>query len=310
MIDGNLLTKNGIAVLKLTKEFLFLRPGDRIKTVKEYAEKLNLGRGTIQTAEKYLEDIDAIKLEARGHLGTFILVLDYKKLREIVGQNNISGIMPLPYSKRYEGFATGLYKAFEGNDISFNMAYMRGANSRLGALLQGKYDFAVMSKLSADVYISEGKQIEIILNLEKHSYVKGHKVVFANYNETAIKDGMKVAIDESSIDQSLLTRYECEEKDINYVSFSYNQILKGLLEKKIDAAVWNIDEIDDRDLNLMYFNLTNPKVLELDEDDTKAVIVVRKPDNGVGRTLMDIIDKDYVINIQEQVLKGEILPNY
>lgn len=310
MIDGNLLTKNGVAVLKLTREFLLLKPGDRIKTVKEYAEKLGLGRGTIQTAEKYLEDIDAVELEARGHLGTYILNLDYKKLWEIVGQNKISGIMPLPYSRRYEGFATGLYKAFEGKDISFNMAYMRGANSRLEALLQGKYDFAVMSKLSADVYISEGSQIEIILNLEKYSYVKGHKVVFANPDETEIRDGMRVAIDESSIDQSLLTRYECEGKNIKYVNFSYNQILKGLLEKKIDAAIWNIDEINDRGLNLMYFNLTNPKVSELHEDDTKAVIVAKKLDNGIGEILMEIIDRDYVLNIQRQVLNGELLPNY
>ncbi|WP_422443538.1 GntR family transcriptional regulator YhfZ [Thermoanaerobacterium sp. DL9XJH110] len=310
MIDRQLLTKNGLAVLRLAREFISLKKGDRIETVGDFAQKLDLGRGTIQSAMRYLEEAGAIKLEAKGHLGTYIENIDYQKLWEIAGLRVITGIMPLPYSRRYEGLATGLYKAFEKANIPFNMAYMRGGYKRLEVLEQGKYDFAIMSKLAASINISSGKDMEIVLDLGKYSYVKGHKVLFANPEDTQIKDGMKVALDKSSIDHFILTCYECEGKDVEYVELSYNQILKSLLEKRIDAAVWNIDETEDRNLNLPYFDLKNPKVLKLNEDDTVAVLVVKKSNWGIGGVLKHIVDKEYVLDIQRQVLEGKILPSY
>ena len=48
MIDKQLLTKNGIAVMRLAREFISMQPGQRIETVGDYADKLCLGRGTIQ----------------------------------------------------------------------------------------------------------------------------------------------------------------------------------------------------------------------------------------------------------------------
>jgi hypothetical protein len=310
MIDRQLLTKNGIAVLRLAREFLSLKSGDRIETVGDYAEKMDLGRGTIQSAMRYLEETGAIRLEARGHLGTYIEEIDYKKLWGVSGLSSITGVMPLPYSRRYEGLATGLYKAFEKASIPFNMAYMRGGYNRIEALEQGKYDFAVMSKLAADINIAEGRDIVIILSLGKYSYVKGHKILFADPEYREIRDGMKVAIDNTSIDHYVLTRYECEGKSVEYVQLSYNQILKSLLEKRIDAAVWNIDETEDRNLNLPYYDLTNPKVLKLNEDDTEAVFVVKKTNWGVDGVLRHAIDRQFVLDVQRQVLDGHILPEY
>jgi len=310
MIDKQLLTKNGIAVLRLAREFLSLKAGDRLETVGDYAQKMDLGRGTIQSAMRYMEETGAIKLEAKGHLGTYIEAVDYKKLWEVSGLSSITGAMPLPYSRRYEGLATGLYKAFEKADIPFNIAYMRGGYNRIEALEQEKYDFAVMSKLAADMIIAEGRDISIILSLGKHSYVKGHKILFANPEYTKIEDGMKIAIDKTSIDHYILTQYECENRSIEYVELSYNQILKSLLEKSIDAAVWNIDEAEDHNLHFRYYDPTNPKVLELDEDDTEAVFIVRKNNWGVDGILKHVIDRQFVLDIQKQVLEGQILPGY
>ena len=252
----------------------------------------------------------AVKLEPKGHLGTFIEKIDYRELWEIAGLGSITGAMPLPYSRRYEGLATGFYKAFEKADIPFNMAYMRGGYKRQEALEQLKYDFIVMSKLAADINIDAGKDVEIVLDFGNYSYVKGHKVLFANPKNDKITDGMKVALDKSSPDHFILTSYECEDKKVGYVELTYNQILKSLLDKKIDAAVWNIDEIEDRNQNIPYYDLKNPKVLELKEDDTRAVLVVRKSDWGLSDILRNIIDKQYILDIQKKVLREEILPSY
>lgn len=310
MISKQLLTKNGIAVLRLAREFISYRPGDRIETVGDYAEKLNMGRGTIQSALKYLEESGAVRLEPRGHLGTFIESIDYKKLWEIADLKSITGVMPLPYSKRYEGLATSLYKAFEKANIPFNMAYMRGGYKREEALEQGKYDFAVMSKLAADLIISTGKDLEIVIDFGKYSYVAGHKVLFASRDKNKIENGMKVALDSSSVDHFILTCYECEGIDVEYVELKYNQILKSLMDGKIDAAIWNIDEIIDRGIDIPFYDLKNPKVAKLNEDDTRAVIVVKRSNWGIGGILRHIIDMEYVSEIQKKVIEGEILPSY
>jgi hypothetical protein len=310
LIDGQLLTKNGIAVLRLAREFILLKEGQRIETVADYANKLGLGRGTIQTALRYLENIEAIHLEVRGHLGTSAVKVDYKKLWTVSGLGSITGVMPLPYSRRYEGLATGFYKAFEKASIQFNMAYMRGGYKREEALLQGKYDFAVMSKPAACYLMESCSDVEIVLDLGKHSFVKGHRILFADPQEVEIRDGMKVAIDSSSIDISILTRYECDGKDVEYVELTYNQILKSLQDGKIDAAIWSIDEVDDRNLNISFGDLKSTKVKDMDEDDTKAVLLVKKSNWGIDSIIRHMIDKEYIVDIQNKVIKGEILPSY
>ena len=56
MINKELLTKNGIAVLRLGREFISLKTGDRIEPIGNYSEKFGLGRGTIQSALRFLEE--------------------------------------------------------------------------------------------------------------------------------------------------------------------------------------------------------------------------------------------------------------
>lgn len=310
MINKELLTKNGIAVLRLGREFISLRTGDRIEPIGNYSKKFDLGRGTIQSALRFLEETEAVKLEPKGHLGTFIESIDYRKLWDVAGLGSITGAMPLPYSRRYEGLATGIYKAFEKANIPFNMAYMRGGHKRQEALEQMKYDFIIMSKLAADTSISSGSDMEILLDFGDYSYVKDHKVLFANPENDEITDGMRVALDKSSPDHVILTTCECEGKNVDFVELTYNQILKSLQDKKIDAAVWNIDEIIDRNIKISYCDLKSPKALKIKEDDTKAVLVVKKSNWGISGILRNIINKEDVCHIQRKVLRGEMLPNY
>ena len=54
----------------------------------------------------------------------------------------ILGIMPLPYSRTYEGFATAIYEQL--SKVHFNMAYARGAVGRIHLVEAGTYQFAVV----------------------------------------------------------------------------------------------------------------------------------------------------------------------
>src|SRR5699024_519462 len=257
-----LMSKNGHVAMLLARELITYDVGDRIRTIEEYTNKFDTGRGTIQAALKFLQDEGAIGLDRRGRLGTFIARLEYKTLWAISDFGVIMGVMPLPYSKRYEGLATGLYKSFEKANIPFSLAFMRGAGKRLEALDLKKYDFVITSKLAANYEMKDYSNIEIIYEFGEKSYVGNHKIIFKNNTAQEIENGMRIGIDSFSPDQYLLTKYECEGKEVEYVETFYNQFIRKLENNEIDAAIWNEDEIREKSLGLNIEPLRNPKTIE------------------------------------------------
>jgi hypothetical protein len=306
-IKMQLMQKNGIVAIKLARELMTMAVGDRISTVAGYAEKYDSARGTVQSALKLLEEHKAISLEPRGHLGTFISFIDYKTLWQFTDLGTIMGVMPLPYSKLYEGLATGLYKTMKEKEIPFSLAYMRGAETRLEALDAERYDFAIVSKLAAMHSIKNGSDLDIAVEFGKCSYVNEHALVFADEKKKKIEDGMKVGIDRTSIDHYLLTLKQCEGRKVQFVDLAYNQIIVKIGNKEIDAAVWNIDEILERKLEINYRTLDDNF---FSGEDTEAVITVNRNDYGVKNLLAQFINSEEVRKYQRQVVEGEIIPNY
>ena len=306
-VKVKLMQKNGIMVMNLAKEFINYNVGERICTVAKYSEKYDTARGTIQSALKFLQQNRAIDLDARGHLGTFLTFINYERLLEFADIKAIVGVMPLPYSKLYEGLATGLYKTFLSNKLPSSIAYMRGANSRLDALQAGRYDFAVISKLAADYSINEGANIEIVMNFGQYTYVKEHALIFNKPSCSSIINGMKIGIDRTSIDHYLLTLSQCEGKKVELIDLPYNQIVAKVLCGDLDAAVWNIDEINERKIDIKYYALENDK---FHKEDTEAVMVVDKYKSEISSILKNFLNKDEILVWQNKVLTGEITPNY
>lgn len=211
------MQKLGIATTSLAVEFIPLNKGDRIKTVAEFSETYNTARGTIQSAMKFLKEHDALELESRDHLGTFIKEIDYIKLLELTGIKSLVGVMPLPYSKRYEGLATGIYKCLNDSGINTNLAFMRGSNHRLKALEDKRYDFAITSRLAADYYLKENENIQIVKTFGDCSYVNDHIIIVAKDFEGQFKKGTRVGIDNSSIDQFVLTKKYFDGIEVEYI---------------------------------------------------------------------------------------------
>jgi hypothetical protein len=305
IINTKLMHKNGIAVMKLSREILTLQVGDRLSTIAEYSDNFETARGTVQQAIKFLEQNNAIRLEPRGHLGTFITFVDYKVLWEFAGFGTIVGGMPLPYSKKYEGFATGLYKAAMDSDIPFSLAYMRGASERLKALKGDRYDFAVVSKLAANHAIKEKMDLEIAIEYGNYTYVNNHVIIFGDANKSYIEAGMKIGIDRSSIDHFVLTLKQCEGLNVEFINLAYNQIIAKVLSKEIDAAIWNIDDILEKKLDVKYTSIKSSN-----EEDTEAVIVVNRCNYGIKNVLQHYINMEEVLDCQSKVINGLMIPNY
>lgn len=301
-----LYSKNGLSTMALAQMFLGLSEGDKIPTVTELNEIINLARGTIQNSIKMLQTQGAIRLESRGHLGTFLKQKNMRILLEFAGMSSIVGVMPLPYSKRYEGFATGIIVALENQyDLAVSMAYMRGAQNRISMLLSNRYDFAIISKFAAMEMRKKQVDIQIVKSFGEYSYLTHHIIVFHDASQVAIQDGMRVGIDRDSIDQSKLTMQVCGNKAVQLVPLEYNQILAKTLSGEIDAAIWNEDEVTDKLISINY----QPIHIQ-DTTDTEAVLIVHAKRKEVALLLDHMVDVNVVLRNQKLVLDGKITPSY
>ncbi len=292
---------------KIAEDLLFVDVNERIPKVGELAEKFEVGRGTIQTALKNLESVSCIKLESRGHLGTFLRSKDVPCLLKYAGTSRIIGVMPLPYSKKYEGLASGFNSEFESLDVNLNIAFMRGAKLRLEGVKEGRYDFALVSKYSALEAIRENKDLEIGLSFGMNTYVSKHAVIFADADNKKIENGMKVGIDSFSTDQKTLTMAETKDFDVEYIDLNYMHLLQHLKANSIDAAIWNTDEID---LEMYHTAPLSSELAKKEEQQiTEAVCVIRK-NNKKLEYLLNILSITQIKETQHKVEQGKYIPKY
>lgn len=305
MIKEQLLSKNGTATLKLSRELLKYSVGEKIPTITDFSKQFNLARGTIQNAQRNLIDSKAIAIESKGHMGSYLVKKNNTILLEFAGITYIVGAMPLPYSKRYEGLASGIIISSENkNSIPINLAYMRGAKNRMSMVENGRYDFAIVSRFAAEK-IETNSSLEIVMSFGKNSYTGNHVLMFHNKKDSKIKDGMKVGIDESSYDQYELSKLVCKGKKVKYVPIEYSRMIECVQNGVIDATVMNVDEVLDKNADIHYVEIEY-----YDNDNTEAVIVADKNRKELRYILDEIIDEKTVLNIQQLVLTDKIITRY
>ncbi|CDQ40338.1 MULTISPECIES: GntR family transcriptional regulator YhfZ [Virgibacillus] len=304
----SLFSKNGLAAKEIAYQMLYIEEGERVPKVSDLAAELDIGNGTVQGALKVLENLHAIRLEPRGHLGTFLRKKDIILLREIAGVGSLIGAMPLPYSSMYEGLATGLIEASESMLTNIDLAYMRGSKQRLESLKSRRSDFAIMSELAAEQEIVNDENLEIALNFGPQTYVSTHQIFFTGNLNNQISDGMKVGIDYTSVDQSQITLLECENLQVEFVPVNYMQLFDMLLNGDIDAAVWNADENRSK-RRFQIGDFKSEKAKKVSVKASTSVILIEKDRHEV-KDYISGLDKDVILDIQQKVVKKEKLPHY
>lgn len=302
-----LYQKKGVTISKLAMNLLSKDVGEHIASISYYQEEFGVSRGTMQNAFKFLKETGAVTLSHSGHQGTFIEALDHRKLQEYCMQQEIMGIMPLPYSQTYEGFATAIYEQLQ--QLRFNMAYARGAAGRIQLVESGTYQFAIVSQYAAEYALSCGKEIECLFNFGVGSFLSKHVLLLRDQKAEGILDGMKVAYDEASLDQSRITKNLVQDKKVKLVSLRTQQTIQALLEGDIDAGVWNYDGM------IESHNLNHLKIVFLVENDynnlfSTAVMVIRKGNKYLADLLKKYINGENTLKIQDEVRKGIRQPYY
>jgi hypothetical protein len=309
MMDSleNLFSKKGIILQKIAEELMFIEVNERLPKVGDFADKFQVGRGTIQTVLKKLENENCIKLEARGHLGTFLRYKNISNLLKFSGANQITGVMPLPYSKKYEGLATGITSQFEQLGLSLNIAFMRGSKPRVKGVIDGRYDFALMSKFSAIEEMKKDKSLKIALEFGEKTYVSEHGVIFSEPSMEKITSGMKIGMDSFSTDQKILTNAEVMGMNVEYFEFNYMHLLQHLKAHTIDAMIWNVDEIDSSSYNIK--PLTSPLAIQFEKQMNEAVCVINK-ENRKMEYIIKLLALSTIVDTQKQVVNGDMIPKY
>ncbi|MFI3283573.1 MAG: GntR family transcriptional regulator YhfZ [Erysipelotrichaceae bacterium] len=300
-----LFNKNASTIIYLSKLFMQMDIGSRVPTFEILSKKIGVARGTIQNSLKILQDDRVIEITPRGHMGTFLVNKDTKKLVQMADIRTLLGAMSLPYSKTYEGLATGIITSLHNKyDIPVNMAYMREALSRIDALLEGYYDFIIIGKSSALEAIERGQEIEIVIDFGEKTYLSGHLLIFSQPEYTKIEDGMRVGIAQDAIEQVRRAEEVCEGKNVEFVVMNYDEILPALKRKDVEVTIWNKDEINDALMQMYTVPTSSPKNV------TSATLVVDKKRPELIQLFNEIIDIEVVKTIQEKVISGEIKPKY
>ncbi|PLR86546.1 hypothetical protein CVD25_03510 [Bacillus canaveralius] len=308
-LSQSLFSKQGAVAAELAREFLQFQVGDRIPRITDYAVQFGVGNGTIQAAVQTLVDIGALQLESKGHKGTHIEAIDYLVLWQATGREVIFGALALPYTNLLAGMATGLKQVFTVQNIPSSLAFMRGVVSRAKALKAKRNDFIVCSRLSGETLCENDPELEIWCRFGPGTHVSNHVIFKPQGAEENFFQGMKVCVDKDSLDQFQLTQAEFGHLPVEFLEVGYMQIPHMLQSRQADAAVWNVDEIVEKNLPLSMFPLKSDQANDILPKCTEAVIVIQKH-SGVGNFLNHIIDPDEVIKIQKNVVNGLTPPAF
>lgn len=303
-VREELFNKNALAVMKLAGTLSRYRSGDRLPSVKNLAETMELSVGTTQYGLNFLRERDAVSVTAKGHLGTFIDAVNYDKLREFAGNSPRACVMPLPYSLRYEGLATA-FSELGNRGGKFHLAFMNGSLRRLKALLEGRYDCALVSRTAAEQAVFQGMALDTAIFYGPQSLLENHVLVHRTKTPGRIKT---IGLDRESLDQSLLSKsFLAAHPKVKVVNLPYTHIIRRLNAGEVDATVWNVDYIKEHQPSLQFSPL---ELSGIQQAMTEAVLVVRSGDAAAADYISRHFPKKKVLKTQEAVFLSRRIPVY
>ncbi|MEE6273305.1 GntR family transcriptional regulator YhfZ [Georgenia wangjunii] len=298
-----LMSRVGYVTAQLAEMLSGYELGDRIPNVEGLTAQLHCGKGTVQAAFAALEQAGALALRSRGHLGTFIDAIDHPLLWELAGHRTVTIAMPLPYSRRYEGLATGLHATFRDHSIPMSLMFMRGSVERVGALREDRTDLVVLSALAA----SYEPDVEVVHDFGPETYVHSHCVIVSEGRDPQ-DPTLRVAVDRSSADLlALVEQVFGELPPERLVEVSYNQLDHAFHSGAIDATVWNADEVR---AHITAPIDVHPLPQAAGIDNTRAVVVRMRKEQPVAVGVREALTDPAVTAIAAGVVDGRTTPTY
>lgn len=293
------INKEGTAIMSVAQYLMTTSEGDRLRTIDSLSEEFFVSVGFIQKALTTIEQRGAVVLSKQGRNGTFITQLNFRELVSCAGISNVVCAMPLPYTRHYEGLASGL-KAQLG-DLPLYFAHMRGASVRAECLRSGTYDIAIMSKLAARELASG---LVTAIDLGPRSYSHEHRLIYKEGRYDAIR---RVGVDPDSPDQKILTNQAFQGKEIDIVEIHYGESLTHLTNGDIDAVVWLPEAIEMEKYGLVERSLSDMPACR---DASEAVMLVNGESTQIITVLRQLLKLSQLLKHQRDVVDEKIIPSY
>jgi hypothetical protein len=295
----------------LAAYFLGTELDQRLPSVRELAREYHSSIGSISNAINELEELGAIQIERRGHLGSFICSRSLGVLWTIAEQGPMVIGFPLTSSLRFSGLATGLKKLLSEAGIEAYLIFIRGSQTRIQALREGRCHAVAMSVFAADK-LCTGEEV-IQLSLPPESYVARHRV-FYRTPLLGKERPLRVAIDRDSIDLSCIAELEFAGQAVEFVPVPYVLTHRRLVDGHIDAAVWSSDDmhgyISQQHGQIFDQPLSESTINQIGLSDTSAALVVPVWRTSVHAVIRNVLRPEKIVEIQQKVLNGEIDPEY
>jgi hypothetical protein len=293
----------------LARYLLQVKEGQRLITVRKIAELSGTSIGAVSTAISSLEAAGAVRIDRRGHMGSFLEDCSVGVLWSIAEREPMVISFPLISNTRMEGLATGLKKPISQIGIDVYVSNIRGSRTRMQALRENKCHVAVMSEFAANALA--GKSEHILLRFPSGSYVSNHHVF---YRPDALKPNrpLRDTTDYSSFDIEGLTELEFKDVEKELVTAPFVQLHRILKQDHADIGIWSIDDMRPHlaDGSILHRPLSDEVRQLVKNADTSAALVVRAGADSVQAVIEAAIDIDETLEIQRKVLSGELVPEY
>ena len=232
------LTRNQKTIKSIAQLLLALKPGDRIPPIQAINKQIKVGVGTVQKAMAILADLNAVVINARGHLGSFVDVLDYAQLWNLAGHGPVKLVLPNADAVEFKGLSEGINLDFEERGVRARIDHNRGARFRLDSVEAGRHDACIVSHLAFE-QTSAPSQLDALV-LDKVDYYQPDSVVVLTHKSRS-RGPLRIGYDPSSLDHYLLTQSEFPEDKVGQIAVPcpYGHLLSALLAGAIDCCIWH-----------------------------------------------------------------------
>jgi hypothetical protein len=294
---------------QLARYLLSIKNGDQILNTRDLAIKFNSSLGSISSSVNTLEENGAVKINRRGHLGSFLDEKSIGSLWNIIEGGPMVIATTLPSFPKCEGLATAIYTLLNEAGVEIYLIFIRGSYNRIEALRDGRCHAIVMSELAADALC--GNDEEIILRLPPKTFVTDHRVFYKGEKPDPSRR-LRVGIDNESFDIKYLTELEFEDSNAEFQEMPLLQIDLYLGSSHVDAAISNLDHLERlKTSNDLASRPLNPRVQALiGNRDTSAALITRANSMSERIVIQTVLDPQKIVKIQEDVEQRRIIPRY
>ncbi len=293
--------KNGWTVAKIARELLNMEAGDRFPSVSQYAELYGIGRGTIQYAVQFLLDNGCMSIVKRGSKGSFLSMVDRKKLWDFSDWGTLLCAAPGVVHESIAGLVSGVYSTLKEQDFPFNIVHTSHSGNRLRELACNRYHFVITTPLAMLVARQEYPQLTVVAEMPGCVYLDPYRLFHHGKGKAGIAAGMRMGIIRQSYEQNHISRLISQGKELHMIEMPHQQAVQAYMEGQVDLLVARPSMLRYDRIRQQGFSLSH---LGLDRDTTTPVLAANQENCGMVQFLRKWVSVPQIRAIQQEVLLG------